>query len=194
MCQNRNHKTMESLEQSLERVNAWIGNCDQKAGFLLAIIGVLVAILFSSDFIQSIMDIIVNPYKDYIRNPENNEFKLIRFIYSIFIVVSMTASIVSIIFALLSLTAAIDIKKYKRDINNSELVDNSLIFFGSISGRKYNDFKKMADVNYEDDLKSQIFINSTICTRKFKRYNISLIAFIVMLGAFVASNIIRLFC
>ena len=128
MCQNRNHKTMESLEQSLERVNAWIGNCDQKAGFLLAIIGVLVAILFSSDFIQSIMDIIVNPYKDYIRNPENNEFKLIRFIYSIFIVVSMTASIVSIIFALLSLTAAIDIKKYKRDINNSELVDNSLIF------------------------------------------------------------------
>lgn len=194
MCQNRNHKTMESLEQSLERVNAWIGNCDQKAGFLLAIIGVLVAILFSSDFIQSIMDIIVNPYKDYIRNPENNEFKLIRFIYSIFIVVSMTASIVSIIFALLSLTAAIDIKKYKRDINNSELVDNSLIFFGSISGRKYNDFKEMADVNYEDDLKSQIFINSTICTRKFKRYNISLIAFIVMLGAFVASNIIRLFC
>lgn len=185
---------MESLEQSLERVNAWIGNCDQKAGFLLAIIGVLVAILFSSDFIQSIMDIIVNPYKDYIRNPENNEFKLIRFIYSIFIVVSMTASIVSIIFALLSLTAAIDIKKYKRDINNSELVDNSLIFFGSISGRKYNDFKEMADVNYEDDLKSQIFINSTICTRKFKRYNISLIAFIVMLGAFVASNIIRLFC
>ena len=185
---------MESLEQSLERVNAWIGNCDQKAGFLLAIIGVLVAILFSSDFIQSIMDIIVNPYKDYIRNPENNEFKLIRFIYSIFIVVSMTASIVSIIFALLSLTAAIDIKKYKRDINNSELVDNSLIFFGSISGRKYNDFKEMADVNYEDDLKSQIFINPAICTPKFKRYNISLIAFIVMLGAFVASNIIRLFC
>ena len=35
MCQNKTHKSLESLEQSLDRVNAWIGNCDQKAGFLL---------------------------------------------------------------------------------------------------------------------------------------------------------------
>lgn len=194
MCQNKNHKSLESLEKSLDRVNAWIGNCDQKAGFLLAIIGVLVAIIFSSDFSQSIVDNIVNPYREYIKNPELNEFRLIRFIYFIFIIVSIIASVVSIIFALLSLTASIDIKKYIQQEGNSELVGNSLLFFGSISSSKYNDYKEMADVNYEDDLKSQIFINSTICTRKFKRYNISLISFIVMLSAFVASNIIILFC
>lgn len=193
MCQNKNHKSTESLEQSLDRVNAWISNCDQKAGFLLSIIGVFIAIIFSSDFSQSIVDNIVNPYKEYIRNPDLNEFKLIRFIYFLFVVISIIASFVSIIFALLSITAAIDIKKYKIDDGNSELVGNSLLFFGSISRRKYNDFKDMAGINYEDDLKSQIFINSTICTRKFKRYNISLISFVVMLGAFVASNMIRLF-
>ena len=184
---------MESLEQSLDRVNAWISNCDQKAGFLLSIIGVFIAIIFSSDFSQSIEDNIVNPYKEYIRNPDLNEFKLIRFIYFLFVVISIIASFVSIIFALLSITAAIDIKKYKIDDGNSELVGNSLLFFGSISRRKYNDFKDMAGINYEDDLKSQILINSTICTRKIKRYNISLISFVVMLGAFVASNMIRLF-
>lgn len=194
MCQNKTHKSLESLEQSLDRVNAWIGNCDQKAGFLLAIIGVLIAIIFSSDFSQSIVDTIVNPYREYIRNPELNEFRPIRFIYFIFIVISIIASFVSIIFALLSITAAIDIKKYKKDDGNSELVDNSLLFFGSISSKKYNDFSEMSGVSYEDDLKSQIFINSNICTRKFKRYNFSLISFIVMLSAFVASNIIVLFC
>lgn len=194
MCQNKTHKSLESLEQSLDRVNAWIGNCDQKAGFLLAIIGVLIAIIFSSDFSQSIVDTIVNPYREYIRNPKLNEFSLIRFIYFIFILISIIASFVSIIFALLSITAAINIKKYKKDDGNSELVDNSLLFFGSISSKKYNDFREMSDVSYEDDLKSQIFINSNICTRKFKRYNFSLISFIVMLSAFVASNIIVLFC
>lgn len=194
MCQNKNHKSLESLEQSLDRVNTWIGNCDQKAGFLLAIIGVLIAVIFSSDFSQSIVNIIVNPYREYLRNPELYEFRLIRFIYFIFIVVSIIAGVVSIVFVLLSLTAAIDINKYKREECNSDLVVNSLLFFGSISIRKYNDFKDMEGINYEDDLKSQIFINSTICTRKFKRYNLSIISFIVMLGAFVASNIIRLFC
>lgn len=194
MCQNKNHKTLESLEQSLDRVNAWIGNCDQKAGFLLAIIGVIITILFSSDFSQSIVDNVVNPYREYIKNPELKEFSLIRFIYFLFIVITIIASFVSIIFALLSITAAIDIKKYKKDDGNSELVDKSLLFFGSISSKKYNEFKEKSDVSYEDDLKSQIFINSIICTRKFKRYNISLISFIVMLSVFVASNIIILFC
>ena len=147
MCQNKNHKSLESLEKSLDRVNAWIGNCDQKAGFLLAIIGVLVAIIFSSDFSQSIVDNIVNPYREYIKNPELNEFRLIRFIYFIFIIVSIIASVVSIIFALLSLTASIDIKKYIQQEGNSELVGNSLLFFGSISSSKYNDYKEMEDVN-----------------------------------------------
>jgi len=37
--------TKEQLEQNLERVNGWIGNCDQKASFLLALVGVVTAII-----------------------------------------------------------------------------------------------------------------------------------------------------
>lgn len=194
MCQNKNHKTLESLEQSLDRINGWIGNCDQKAGFLLAIIGILVAILFSSDFSKSIVEIIVNPYREYRKCPGLNEFNLTRFAFFLFVVVSIISCVTSIIFSLLSLTAAINIKKFKQVEGNSDLVDNSLLFFGSISSRNYNEFKNMDEVDYGEDLKSQVFINSIICTRKFKRYNTSLIAFVVMLGAFVASFITSLFC
>ena len=62
MCQTRNHKSIESLELSLDRVNTWISNCDQKAGFLLATIGIVLAILFATDFVNEVKDKIVEPF------------------------------------------------------------------------------------------------------------------------------------
>lgn len=46
----RKYKSIESLELSLDRINAWISNCDQKAGILLATIGVMITVLFTTDF------------------------------------------------------------------------------------------------------------------------------------------------
>lgn len=63
MCQQeRNHKSVESLELSLDRINSWISNCDQKAGFLLATIGIVLAILFATDFVGVVKKDIVEPF------------------------------------------------------------------------------------------------------------------------------------
>lgn len=193
MCQQRNHKSIESLEQSLDRINSWISNCDQKAGFLLAILGVLIPIVFTSDITERIKEILLVPYKAYCDTPDLYEFNGIRFVYFVILVVTIIACLVSIIAVLLSITANITIRQFKKDEGNEQLIENSHLFFGSIKKMKYITFRQMSDVCYEEDLKSQIFINSSICTRKFKFYNIGIYAFIVMAICFIALFILNLF-
>ena len=65
MCETRDHKSVESLELSLDRVNAWISNCDQKAGLLLATIGIVLAILFATDFVDVVKSSIIEPFSNY---------------------------------------------------------------------------------------------------------------------------------
>lgn len=85
MCQQeRNHKSVESLELSLDRINSWISNCDQKAGFLLATIGIVLAILFATDFVGVVKKDIVEPFLCYLDMPKAFEFSLIRFLFFIF--------------------------------------------------------------------------------------------------------------
>lgn len=67
--------------------------------------------------------------------------------------------------------ANIDYQKMRGD--NPELVNKSYIFFGDISKMSYEDFK-MDKVNYLEDLKSQIYVNSKIASNKFLNYNKSL--------------------
>ena len=53
---------------------------------------------------------------------------------------------------------------------NPDLVKTSYIFYGTISQMKYDDFKKEG-VEFEEDLKSQIYVNSQTATTKFENYN-----------------------
>lgn len=193
MCQQRNHKSIESLEQSLDRINGWIGNCDQKAGFLLAILGVLIPIVFTSDISERINEILLSPYKAYREMPNLYEFNAVRFVYFVLLVATIIACMISIISVLLSITANITTKEFKKMHGNEQLIETSFLFFGSIKKMTYAAFREMSDANYEDDLKSQIFVNSSICTRKFKFYNIGLYAFIVMAVCFIALFILNLF-
>lgn len=193
MCQQRNHKSIESLEQSLDRINGWISNCDQKAGFLLAILGVLIPIVFTSDISERINEILLSPYKGYREMPNLYEFNAVRFVYFVLLVATIIACLISIIAVLLSITANIKIEEFKKKHGNEHLVEKSYLFFGSIKKITYGTFREMSDASYEDDLKSQIYVNSSICTRKFKFYNIGLYAFIVMAVCFIALFILNLF-
>lgn len=193
MCQQRNHKSIESLEQSLDRINGWISNCDQKAGFLLAILGVLIPIVFTSDISKRINEIILIPYKAYCDMPDLYEINTVRFAYFIILVTTIITCLISIIAVLFSITANITIKKFKKIQGNEQIVETSYLFFGGIKKMKYATFRQMSNINYEEDLKSQIFVNASICTRKFKCYNIGLYAFIVMAICFIALFILNLF-
>ena len=109
MCQQiRDHKSIESLEQSLDRVNMWIGNCDQKAGFLLATIGVIMTILFTSDFMKEVKNAVIKPFLEYWGNQGDFEFCLLNFLFSICFAATIVLSIISAIYALRSISATID--------------------------------------------------------------------------------------
>lgn len=169
MCQEtRNHKSIESLEQSLDRINMWIGNCDQKAGFLLATIGVIMGILFTTDFVGDVRSVIIKPFIGYWTSSDKYEFSFINLLFTIVIAITMVLSAFSAIHALRTISATVSAKDILRQ--NPNVVSKSYLFFLSISSMEYEEFQKFEDVDYEKDLKSQIYINSSICTQKFKRY------------------------
>ena len=47
-----NNIDKEDLKFTLEEVNSWINNCDQKASILLSVMGVAITLLLTSDFIK----------------------------------------------------------------------------------------------------------------------------------------------
>ncbi|WP_408869026.1 Pycsar system effector family protein [Brochothrix campestris] len=99
----------------------------------------------------------------------------------------------SFIFLMRALKGRIDIEEFEED----EIITDSLMHFQTIGNQEFKDFtQKIEDETPEkikEDLLSQIYINSKICTKKFKLYNngilwltMSTVAFIVVfLSAFL---------
>lgn len=192
MCQQeRNHKSIESLELSLDRINSWISNCDQKAGFLLATIGIVLAILFATDFVGGVKKYIIEPFLCYFDKPIEYEFSLIRFLFFIVLVSSVITCAVSAIFALLAISATVDSKKQQP--NNPTLSNKSYLFFQTISSIDFETYSKFGQISYADDLMSQIYINSSICTKKFNRYKVALGSFYAVVISIAIMYVLYLF-
>ena len=52
----------ELMEKNLDRVINWVNNCDQKASILLALLGLVVTLVFTSDVFVKIDSIIITPF------------------------------------------------------------------------------------------------------------------------------------
>ena len=192
MCQQiRDHKSIESLEQSLDRVNMWIGKSKKKAGFLLATIGVIMTILFTSDFMKEVKNAVIKPFLEYCGNQGDIEFCLLNFLFSICFGATIVLSIISAIYALRSISATIDSKKIISD--NPNVVNKSFLFFQTISFMTYDEFKNHEGADYQLDLLSQIYINSKICTKKFESYQTALRFFYVVVICLALMFIFYLF-
>ena len=163
-----NNKGREELQFTLESVNSWLDNCDQKAGMLLAVIGVAITILFTGDFVKFIREYIFTPFVEFCEGQGGHLFSWGRFTVFSLLVVAAVFLIVSCFYLFKAIGANINYTKMYEE--NPGLVKKSYIFFGTISGMKYEDFKKNK-VDYDEDLKSQIYVNSKIATNKFKNYN-----------------------
>ena len=161
----------EEFQHTYDTVNMWTNNCDQKAGILLAIIGVIITILVSSDFMKNLREYIFNPFIDYWTGNSELAFSWSRFNVFFLLLISALMLIMSCHYLFKTINANIDYKKMYED--NPELAKTSYIFFGTISKMSYEDFK-MDKVNYLEDLKSQIYVNSKIASNKFLNYNKSL--------------------
>lgn len=171
-------KDEDGLQYTLESVNSWLNNCDQKASILLSVIGVIITVLLTSDFFKGLRSYIFKPFVEYWTKETDLAFSWGRFTVFVLFVVSAIILIISCIYLFKAITATIDYDKMRA--KHPELVKSSYIFFGSISKMRYEDFKK-DEVDYKEDLKSQIYVNSIITTKKFENYNEGLFWFKLLL-------------
>ncbi len=176
---NNTKKDSDELEYALnvlDRVDMWIGSCDNKLGILIGIIGVVLTICITSDSVNSFLVFIKNLY---VRVEGSKDIQATFFLFLVVIAVVLWA------LAAYFLVKALFVRINTEDFKQEQLHNESNIFFGSISARKYKDFKKsfLSQTNDDkiSDVLSQIFINSNIAQIKHKYYNKGL--FIVIIAS-----------
>ena len=152
------------LKENLDRVNMWIGNCDQKASIVLALIGVAMTVLCTSDFAYYVRHTLIIPIKKGWPNicAAWDGWQLAMAILLISVIVLSICSLYQLLF---SLRAKTDYDKFKQD----GMTQNSMYHYECVAKRKYSEFCK-EDVEIMNDLRSQVYINSCICTSKFEHY------------------------
>lgn len=158
---------VEEAKDTLDRTISFVNNCDSKASIMLGIIGVALAIIFTSDSLQEFRRI------TQIMLEFNNCRDVFFFILGLVSIALVGLGLGLLIF---SLFAKIDCKDY----DQSSLNLTSSIYFENIAGcgnfEQYKErFMTTTQENYLNDLLSQIYLNSCICTKKFKRYNLGVI-------------------
>lgn len=168
----------EELKYTLDTVNSWVNNCDQKAGILLTVVGVAITVIMASDFVKYLRRYIFAPFVDYCQGNELLSFSCGRFLVFVLLVVVGVMLTITFYYLLKAISANIDYKKMYDD--NPGLEKTSYIFYGTISSMKYDEFRKRG-IKFEDDLKSQIYVNSRIATAKFLNYNEGMFWFKLML-------------
>lgn len=179
------------LEARLDRVNGWINNCDQKSSILLAIEGVVLTILCTSDYISFIHQQLIFPIYNYYETG-NGVFSVINTI-QLFILAAMFILIfLSVFYSLQVIKGTIDTRLFKQ----SGLTEKSLLHFTTISHRSFNEFKidiaSQSEESMLNDLFSQVYINSSICDNKFKYHKKSVWCFCSFLFLLVLISFIQL--
>jgi len=174
----------EDLTQTLDRTISWIENCDNKASIILGIVGVVLSILLSMEYVELIGALIV----DISVCATFGNILLLTLIIIAFIV-----CFAGIVFLIKSLTAKIKIEEFSK----RGIFADSRIFFSTIAkNNTFADFdEKLSETDGDvliKDLKSQIYICSIICDRKFKNYNRGLRFSILGAGMLMLLTIVNL--
>ena len=143
----------------------WVGNCDQKAGLILAMLGVGVTILFTSDFVRFIRNELVIPFKTYL-----HEFIGVLDWHRLFIALTLIYVAIGILMCFYHLLNSILAKTDLNKFSQAGLENPSMFQYEAIAGKTYREYCE-SEVNLLNDLRSQVYVNSVICTIKFKHYN-----------------------
>ena len=165
---NDNFDNNADLKFTLESVNSWLNNCDQKAGILLTVVGVAITVLITSDFLKYLRNYIFKPFMDYWAGKPELSFSWDRFTVFILLCIAATWLLLSCLYLFRAIAANINYTKMYEE--NPGLLKTSKIFYGTISDMTYDEFKT-DDIDYLEDLKSQIYVNSKIAINKFNNYN-----------------------
>lgn len=153
----------EQLKDNLDRVNMWIGNCDQKASFILAIIGVVLGICFTSDSLVFIKSDIVSPVISAIDN--STTISLLTIFEALLLLMLFAFLIMSVFRMIFALRAKTDSQK----LSQPGMETNSMLHYQTIANMTYRGFCEN-EVHILNDLRSQFYVNSCICASKFENY------------------------
>lgn len=174
-------KKKEHGKYILDITREWISNVDVKISILLAFVG----IIFGYIFIESDSEIFIK----VINSINNRNITSLKLIKGSMIVLTHISSLITILSLLNALRAKINIKKFKEN----GITINSIIFYGNIASMNYNEYKKkvdnQTDESFINDIYSQAYITSMICTKKFKYYNIGIYMTIVSLSLLITSKV-----
>lgn len=163
--------TTDDKYKNLDRVNYWVSNCDSKVSYLLTLQGIILTIIFTSNYATCIIDTF-----SYRFSLSDFGWKSVfRFLEGACLYAFLILILMSLYNAYMTLRARLDPKIFKEN----GLTINSLLFFETIANRKFADFltdqSNITSTNQLDnDIDSQVFINSKICQLKFKHYNLTL--------------------
>lgn len=153
----------QQLKDNLDRVNMWIGNCDQKASFILAIIGVVLSICFTSDLFAFIKGNIVSPIISALDN--STSISLLTIFEALLLLMLFAFLIMSVFRMIFALRAKPDLQI----ISQPSMESNSMLHYQTIANMSYREFCEK-EVHIHNDLRSQFYVNSCICTSKFENY------------------------
>ena len=177
----------DQMERNLDRVNMWIGNCDQKASFLLALIGIVVTIIFTSNAVGRIETVLVKPFLAYLNNGEG-VYCVCRTIDALLLVAGLICVFIAVLFLLICLRAKTNYKKFQQP----GMEEKSLLYYGSIASQTYSEFS-MGRNDHKNDYRSQVYTNSVICDAKFKNYKRALLLTICSLPLLTLAFLFLLF-
>lgn len=158
---------------TLERINSWIENCDSKSSIMMALVGVFISMIFTSDFILNSLTEIISTFFVYWKTGKG--YFDMSYILILLLFISM---VFCLLISLLYLIKALSARTCSKQTGNSQVKTDSLIHFGSIQKLSYNKFKTSilaeTDGDKLEDILSQIYINSKRCQEKFDDYNYSI--------------------
>lgn len=177
----------DEMERNLDRTNMWISNCDQKASFLLALVGVVITVIFTSGVTPRIIQTLVNPFIDYCKDGVGS-FCFWRTMDALLLVSGLVLIFLSMSHLLLCLMAKTDYSKFQQP----GMEQKSHLFFGHIASMTYDEFCH-TDVDKYNDLRSQVYTNSVICSDKFKNYRKGAKAVFLALPILAAAFLLLMF-
>ena len=148
------------------QVSSWINNCDSKASILLALIGVILSIAFTSD---KLLGGILALTKDVVGLIKGDGTSCAC--ASLFILVILGVAIGFFVDSIRNMLLVL----YARLDDSREAGNPSISYYRSIGVMSYDEYKQLVedideDAFIEDKLR-QVHDCSKICTRKFTFYN-----------------------
>lgn len=158
------------------QIIGWTENCDTKASIVLAFIGVLVSIAFTSEYLLETIETQVSSIIIYWRDGIGT------------FCITSTMMFVSLLgfITFIGLGCYYSIKSLRANI---ECPNDSIIFFGKIADLSQEEYiekiKKITEDDFEQDKLSQIHICAKICEKKFENYKKSIVHLSIGLLFFV---------